>query len=122
MKSPVKKARQVLQEGRKLVGNRQKLILIADRSEHGWEVVKRYEADDLADDSEDEKKLKKAEKAAEKIAEKRAANKWRAGRGTRRPGPYGWLGGGSGSERVLVGATATVVTSMGVREQQHDPS
>ena len=69
--------------------------------------------------AKNEKKLKKAEKAAEKIAEK---SKWRAGRGTRRPGRYEWLGGGSGSERVLVGATAAVVTSMGVGEQQHDPS
>ena len=92
----MKRVRQALQEGRKLVGSRLKLILIADRSEHGWEVVKRYEADDLADDSEDKKKLKKAEKAAEKAAEERAANKRKAGKGTRRPGPYGRPGGAPG--------------------------
>ena len=92
----MKRVRQALQEGRKLVGSRLKLILIADRSEHAWKVVKRYEADDLADDSEDKKKLKKAEKAAEKAAEERAANKRKAGKGTRRPGPCGRPGGAPG--------------------------
>ena len=44
-------------EGRKL---RQKLILLADRSDHGWEVVTKYEADELTKSSKD-KKIQKAE-------------------------------------------------------------
>ena len=49
-RSPVRKAKEAIQEGKALLDNRQKLILLADRSKHGWDVVKEYVADDLAED------------------------------------------------------------------------
>ena len=51
-----------------LVGHRQKLIRLADRSENGWKVVKEYESDSLADNEDDEKRIAKAEKAAASAA------------------------------------------------------
>ena len=54
-----------------LLAERQKLIKIADRSDHGWGVVAEYTADELADDSDDEKRILKAERAAERKAAKR---------------------------------------------------
>ena len=38
----------VLENGRKVILKRQKLIRLADREENGWHVVKEYLADDLA--------------------------------------------------------------------------
>ena len=63
--SPLRKAWKTLSEGRKLLASRQKLILLADRSEYGWVVARRYEADELAVDSDNEKKIRKAEKEAQ---------------------------------------------------------
>ena len=68
---PVERAKAVLEEGRKLLTERQKLIKIADRSEFGWSVVAEYTADELADNSDDEKRIEKAEKTAERKAAKR---------------------------------------------------
>ena len=45
----VEKARAALLEGQKLIELRQKLIKIADRSEHGWATVAEYEEDELAE-------------------------------------------------------------------------
>jgi hypothetical protein len=59
-------AKKAVLEGTKLLAERQKLIRLADRSEHGWGVVAEYEADELAADSGDEKRIEKAEKAAER--------------------------------------------------------
>ena len=87
-RSPYRHAKEAITEGRNLISNRQKLILIADRSDHGWDVVKNYEADELAEGSEDEKKLYKAEKAAQKEAEKRAAARKKNIRGGKRPLPF----------------------------------
>ena len=78
------RAKAALQKGAKLLCERQKLIKIADRSEHGWGVVAEYTADELAEDSEDEKRLEKAEKAAERKAAKRRRTVPR----TRRRGSY----------------------------------
>lgn len=62
-----------LDEGIDLIDRRQKLILLADRSDFGWKTVGEYLANELADDDEDAKKIKKAEKEAQrKIAETRA--------------------------------------------------
>ena len=69
--SGLAKAKEALDEGLRMIANRQKLIKIADRSEYGWGVVAEYEADDLASGSEDEKRLEKAEKAAERKAFKK---------------------------------------------------
>ena len=53
-----------LKKGRQFISDRQKLVKIADRSEHGWGVVQEYTADDLAEVSGDEKRLEKAERVA----------------------------------------------------------
>ena len=76
----VEKAKTQLEEGLKLVCERQKLIRMADRSEHGWATVKEYLEDELADNSDDEKRMQKAEfragkklkAAAAKTAKKKA--------------------------------------------------
>jgi regulator of RNase E activity RraB len=53
-----------LRNAANLVAQRQKLIRLADRSEHGWAVVPHYLADPLASDEDDEKRMKAAGKAA----------------------------------------------------------
>lgn len=45
----------------KRLSHRNKLILIADSSEEGWEVVNEYQRRDLADDSDDDKRIRQAE-------------------------------------------------------------
>ena len=67
----IARARECLQKGWQLLAERQKLIRIADWSEHGWGVVVEYTADELADDSGDEKWFVKAERAEEHKAVKR---------------------------------------------------
>ena len=61
-------AKKAVEEGMKLLTQRQKHIRLADRSEQGWKMVHEYEMDDLATDSGDEKRIAKAEKAAESKA------------------------------------------------------
>ena len=53
----VEKAKTLLDERTKLVCERQKLIRMADRSEHGWVTVEEYLEDELADNSDDEKRM-----------------------------------------------------------------
>ena len=65
------KIRKLLEEGVKIIEERQKLIKMADRSEFGWGLVSEYQADELAENSDDEKRIQKAEKAAEKKLNKR---------------------------------------------------
>ena len=68
-----------LNEGIELIDQRQKLILIADKSDYGWKTVGEYLDNELADDDQDAKKMKKAEKEAQrKIAESRAAKATKA--------------------------------------------
>jgi len=50
----------LLDQGKKLVLNRQKLVRLADREEDGWLFVKAYTADKLADGPEDEKAMANA--------------------------------------------------------------
>ena len=72
----IDQARSHLEEGLKMIAERQKLIKLANRSEFGWGVVVEYTADELADNSDDKKKIEKAEMAAErKAAKKKAAQK-----------------------------------------------
>ena len=57
----VAKAKRSLEEGMNLVTHRQKLIKLADRSEHWWRVVKEYQSNSLAENEDDEKRIMKAE-------------------------------------------------------------
>ena len=60
----VAKAKENVNEGMKEIRKRQKFILIADREEDGWEVIRCYQSDNLTSDSEDEKKLNKSRRQA----------------------------------------------------------
>ena len=71
----LERAKEALKKGRQFLAERQKLIKVADRSEHGWGVVQEYTANELAEDSGDEKRLEKAERAAELKAAKRRKKK-----------------------------------------------
>ena len=51
------KAKTGLEEGLKLLADGQKLIKLADRSDHGWGLVAEYTADELAENSDDEKRI-----------------------------------------------------------------
>ena len=74
----IQRVKESIQKGRSLLEERQKLIRLADRSDHGWGVVDEYTADDLADDSDDEKRIERAEKAAERKSEKRRRKRGQA--------------------------------------------
>ena len=45
-----------LRRGEDLLKERQKHILLADKSEYGWSTVQEYKKSEIADDSNDEKK------------------------------------------------------------------
>ena len=68
VKASLVNTKELLQQGKSLLGTRQKYIKMADRSEQGWAVVQEYKADALVDNSDNEKKIEKAEKAAERNA------------------------------------------------------
>jgi hypothetical protein len=71
----VDKVKTLLEEGMKLIRERQKLIRMADRSEHGWVTIDEYLEDELADDSDDEKRMQKAEfRAGRKLKATAAKN------------------------------------------------
>jgi len=55
-RSDVEKTKQALDKGMELLQERQKLILLADKSQYGWKTVLEYKHHDLADDEEDEKR------------------------------------------------------------------
>ena len=57
----VEKAKTLLEEGVKLVSERQEMIRMADRSEHGWATVEEHLDDKLAENSDDEERMQKAE-------------------------------------------------------------
>ena len=63
------KVRESLEQGKKKLTRRIKLIRIADRN--GWPTVEEYLSDDLASDSDDEKQLNKAIRTANLKQEKR---------------------------------------------------
>ena len=81
----VEKTKTLLEEGEKLILDRQKHIRIADRSENGWATLDKYVEDELADGSDDEKRLSRADARAGK---KLKAQK--SGRGMRKPNHL-WL-------------------------------
>ena len=61
-KSNLEKVKSDLEEGEKLLVERQKHILLADKSEYGWSTVEEYKQHDLAADLEDEKRIYSAER------------------------------------------------------------
>ena len=62
----VEKAKQLLEEGEKLINERQKHIRIVDRSDNGRATVEEYVEDELADNEDDEKRLLRADARAGK--------------------------------------------------------
>ena len=62
--SQLEKVKTSLEEGETLISERQKHILLADKSDYGWATVDEYKKPSLADDSEDEKRIFKAESRA----------------------------------------------------------
>ena len=58
------KVKESLEKGENLLAERQKHILLADKSDYGWMVIQKYKKNDLADDSDDEKKIIRAEARA----------------------------------------------------------
>ena len=63
-KSQLEKVKSELEEGEKLLFERQKHILLADKSESGWFTVEEYKKHDLAENSDDEKRIFSAERRA----------------------------------------------------------
>ena len=59
--SQLEKVKTSLEEGETLISERQKHILLADKSDYGWDEYKKHS---LADDSDDEKRIFKAESRA----------------------------------------------------------
>ena len=59
--SQLEKVKNDLEEGEKLISERQKHSLLADRSDYGWAMVVEYKKHSLADNSDDEKRIFKAE-------------------------------------------------------------
>ena len=55
------KVKESLDKGESLLAERQKHILLADKSEFGWMVIQEYKKNDLTDDSHDKKKIISAE-------------------------------------------------------------
>ena len=53
-----------LEKGEKLLSERQKHILLADKSDFGWSLIREYKRNDLAEDFDGEKKIIRAEARA----------------------------------------------------------
>ena len=62
--SQLEKVKSELDEGEKLLLERQKHILLADKSESDWFTVEEYKKHDLAEDSDDERRIFSAERRA----------------------------------------------------------
>ncbi|XP_068703674.1 uncharacterized protein [Montipora foliosa] len=62
--SQIGKVKSDLEEGEKLISERQKHVLLADKSDYEWATVTEYKKHSLADDSNDEKRIFKAESRA----------------------------------------------------------
>ncbi len=60
-KNEITQAQEALQKGELMLNERQKHILLADKSEFGWATVHEYKKHELADNSEDEKRIIKSE-------------------------------------------------------------
>ena len=71
----VEKVKASLSEGTSLLSDKQKLILLADKSEFGWKTVEEYTQHELADSEADGKKIRKDEERAEKALNSAASKK-----------------------------------------------
>ena len=69
-RNKIEQAWEKLQEGMHLITKRQKLIKLADKSEHGWATVNEYLDDELASDEEDARKIKAEKSAKIKVQER----------------------------------------------------
>ena len=58
------KVKTSLEEGETLISERQKHILLTDKSDYGWATVDEYKKHSLVDDSDDEKRIFKAKSRA----------------------------------------------------------
>ena len=106
----VEKAKTFLEEGEKIILERQKHIKIADRSDNGWATVEEYMEDELADNSDDEKRLSRADARASKKL-KLAAQK--SGRGGKRAGPRKFFSGSPVSRSSVVYPSGTGMLGQG---------
>ena len=70
------KAVDYIEEGKKLISKRKKLIKLADRE--NWATVNEYVSDDMASDSEDEKRINRAKRAAAAKLEKEKRSRRRS--------------------------------------------
>ena len=66
------KVKESLDKGESLLAERQKHILLAEKSDFGWMIIQEYKKNDLADDSDDEKKIIRAEARARSQAKQNA--------------------------------------------------
>ena len=71
----INKAKETLAKSMYLLAERQKLILLADKSDFGWKTVDDYVKHELAVDEEDGKKIRRAEERAEKAVKSTVARK-----------------------------------------------
>ena len=67
------RTKEALDRGMALLQERQKLILLADKSPFGWKTVLKYKHHDLADDEEEEKKIYRAESRAARAVKRSAS-------------------------------------------------
>ena len=74
MTPAIQRLLETIQKGHSLIEKGQKLIRIADCSEHGRGMVEEYTADDLAVDSDDKLQIDKVERAADRKAAKGCKN------------------------------------------------
>ena len=86
-KSNLEKVKSDLEKGEKMLVERQKHILLADKSEYGWSTVEEYKQHDLADDSEDEKRIYSTERRARAVMSSRKRKKSSAMAATKRSSP-----------------------------------
>ena len=64
-----------INKGELMMAERQKHILLADKSEFAWATVNEYKKHELAEDSEDEKRIYKSEQRAKAFRKQQLANK-----------------------------------------------
>ena len=74
-KNTVEEAKESISESTLLLTDRQKLILLADKSECSWKTVEEYSLHELAESEDDGKKIRRAEERTEKALKSATASK-----------------------------------------------